>query len=442
MATTNSLPLSGKPCTCGKKHQFNSQIITGKGVISEIPDVLKNYGATFPYIIFDVNTYKVAGENLCKILRDNGINYASFCYEGNSLEPDENAVEKALTNMPVDCDMVIGVGSGVINDISKIVSDKKHKKFIIVATAPSMDGYASSSSSVIFGGVKTTVSSHPADVIIGDIDVLKNAPIDMLISGVGDMLAKYVSICEWRIGALICDEYYCEEIAKLVRDSVKQVVESADSLLSRDETAVSKVFDALIIGSVAMNYAGISRPASGTEHYISHVLDMRGVEFKSPVKFHGVQCAFGTLVTVKLYEKLKNVMPNKEKALEYAKNFNLDEWNKKLKSLLGKSAINLIELEKKEKKYDCQKHQKRLDKIIDNWDKILKIIDEEIPSLNELESLMKKLGLPTSAKQLSIDNALLPEIFRATKDIRDKYVLSRLLWDLGIIDEFADSLYK
>ena len=55
---------------------------------------------------------------------------------------------------------------------------------------------------------------------------------------------------------------------------------------------------------------------------------------------------------------------------------------------------------------------------------------------------MKKLGLPTSAKQLSIDNALLPEIFKATKDIRDKYVLSRLLWDLGIIDEFADSLYQ
>ncbi len=437
MLITELNNMNHAPCPCGKEHTFDSKIITGRGVIGKVPDEVKKTGAKKPYILSDKNTYNAAGEEVCRLLDTAGIAYYSFTFNEDRLEPDEKTVGAAFMNLPYDCDLIIAIGSGVINDTAKILSAHTGLKFIIVATAPSMDGYASNTSSVTRGGVKISLPSRCADVIVGDTDILKKAPIKMMISGVGDMLAKYISICEWRIASLICGEYYCEKIAALVRDSLKAVTESADSLLTGGEDAVAALFEALTVSSVAMNYAGLSRPASGAEHYISHIIDMRGAEFGLPVELHGIQCALGTLITLRIYEKLRNVTPCKEKALRYAESFDTQKHNIRLRNLLGRSAESLIELEKKEGKYDACKHHARLSIILEKWDEILKIIGEELPSADSVETLMTKLGLPTDISGIGVDADLLPEIFHASKDIRDKYVLPRLLWDLGIIDEFT-----
>ena len=111
------------------------------------------------------------------------------------------------------CDLFLAVGSGVINDVCKVVSFACGKPQMVVATAPSMDGYASSSSSMHVNEVKTTVYNHCPTAIVADTDIVSQAPMRMLWAGLGDMIAKYVSICEWRMANLIIDEYYCEEIA-------------------------------------------------------------------------------------------------------------------------------------------------------------------------------------------------------------------------------------
>jgi len=184
-----------------------------------------------------------------------------------------------------------------------------------------------------------------------------------------------------------------------------------------------------------MKFAGISRPASGIEHYLSHIWDMRGVEFGLPVEFHGIQCAVGTLIAVELYEKIKNIKPNKQKALSYAEAFDFSLWSDTLREFLGKGAESMIKLEEKEGKYNLEKHKKRLDVIIEKWDDILKIINEELPPISDLYMLFDKVGLPKSMEEIKIDKEILPKTFKSAKDIRDKYVLPRLCWDLGIIDE-------
>jgi glycerol-1-phosphate dehydrogenase [NAD(P)+] len=338
-------------------------------------------------------------------------------------------------NYDPSCDAVIAVGSGVINDTGKILAATGNKPYIIVGTAPSMDGYASATSSMTRGGLKISLPSKSADVIVGDLDILKNAPMHMLVSGLGDMLAKYISICEWRIANLITGEYYCEEIAGLVRTALKKCVDNAKGLLERNEEAVKAVFEGLVIGGIAMTYAGVSRPASGVEHYFSHVWDMRGVEFGEKVELHGIQCAVGTLLAAKYYEKLKAIKPNKEKALAYATAFDYSAYSAQLTEFLGKGARSMRELEKTEGKYDLDRHAKRIDIIIANWDRMLKIIDEEIPASAELDELFSLIGAPKTVREIGIDPSTVPFTFKATKDIRDKYVLSRLCWDLGIIDE-------
>ena len=228
--------------------------------------------------------------------------------------------------------------------------------------------------------------------------------------------------------------------AELVRSSLKKCVDNAEGLLKRDENAVKAVFEGLIICGAAMKFAGLSRPASGIEHYLSHIWDMRGAEFGTPIELHGIQCALGTLISVKLYEKIKNITPDKKKALNFAKGFDFEKWSEELKVFLGKGAESMIALEEKEGKYNLESHKKRLDIILDNWEKIKKIMEEELPPSTKLLELFRKIGMVETAKEIGIDEAILPQTFKATKDIRDKYVLSRLCWDLGIIDEVAEEI--
>ena len=421
-------------CPCGKKHSLTvSKIVAEKGAISQVPALVAEFNAKKPFILADANTFAAAGSRVCAALAEGKIPYSQYVFPTGEIEPDEKAVGSAIMHFDPSCDLVIAVGSGVINDIGKILANTADLPYFIVGTAPSMDGYASATSSMSMDGLKVSLSSKCADVIIGDIDVLKAAPIHMLKSGLGDMLAKYISIAEWRIAKEITGEYYCERVAELIRVALKRCVDNADGLLKREAEAVKAVFEGLVIGGVAMAFAGVSRPASGVEHYFSHVWDMRGLEFGSKVDLHGIQCAVATHIAAGLYEKVLDITPDKEKALAYAKAFDYSTWAKELQVFLGSAADTMIALEAKEEKYSAEKHQARLEIILEKWDTLCRIMKEEIPTQKEIAAILTQIDAPMTPAQIGIDCDLLTT-FKATKDIRDKYVLSRLLWDLGLLE--------
>jgi len=433
--------LGSVQCSCGKAHDIAiDDVVIGRGALARLPEFLSKYGAKKPFILADCNTYKAAGEQVAGLLDRHSIAHAQFVFPDDHLEPDEQAVGSAVMHFDPTCDLVIGVGSGVINDIGKILSNVTGKRYIIVGTAPSMDGYASATSSMSRDGLKVSLPSRCADVIIGDTDILKNAPEHMLKSGLGDMLAKYVSITEWRIANLITGEYFCERVAQLIRAAVKKCVDNAAGLLKREEAAVEAVFEGLVIGGVAMAYAGVSRPASGVEHYFSHVWDMRGLEFGTPVDLHGIQCAMATQKAVELYEAIKTMTPDREKAAAAVAAFDLEDWNNQLRDFLGQSGETMIAQERKERKYDKSTHPARFEKIAANWQNILDILDEELPTAAQLSKVMDTIGISTDLNTLGVDRECARMTFKATKDIRDKYVLSRLAWDLGVLDELAGRL--
>ncbi len=422
-------------CKCGKVHRSSvKEVFGGSGAISRLPVAIAKLGGTKAFILADENTFAAAGDKVTAALDGAGIPYAEYVLKSGCM-PDEKTIGSSFAHFDNSCDVVIGVGSGVINDTSKLVSKVSRRPYISVATAPSMDGYASVTSSMDIDGLKTSLKTKCAEIIIGDTDVLKNAPMRMLRAGLGDMLAKYVSICEWRISHLVTGEYYCEYIASLIRTALKECVDNADRLINRDEKAVEAVFRGLILAGQGMEYAENTRVASGMEHSLSHIWDMRDLAFHTKSDLHGIQCGVATLIAAKCYEQLVKIKPCREKAMTYAKNFDLDEWNEQLRAFIGKGAEAMIALDKKEKKYDLAKHEARLDRIIDGWDEILKIVSDELPSSARIEEILNAIGAPTSCEQIGVDPSTLPMTFRAAKDLRDKYILPRLCWDLGILDE-------
>ncbi len=428
-------------CSCGREHRAQiEEVVIGSGVIGRIAEFVQRLGGTKPFLLADVNTFAAAGRQICDALEAALLPYGKYVFPDERLEPDEKAVGGAVMHFDASCDLIVAIGSGVINDIGKILSNLTDRKYIIVATAPSMDGYASATSSMSMDGLKVSLDSRCADVIIGDTDILAAAPLQMLKSGLGDMLAKFVSIAEWRIAHIITGEYYCERVAELIRRALSKCVAHAEGLLQRDKQAVEAVFEGLVIGGVAMAYAGVSRPASGVEHYFSHVWDMRGLEFGAPVDLHGIQCAMATLQAVKLYEELKKITPDERLAKEYVDNFSLDDWNTQLRAFLGNSSQTMISREMKEGKYNKSTHPARFAVIAGNWDEILRIIDEELPSYTQLTLLLDTIGIPKELSSMGVDRETAKLTFKATKDIRDKYVLSRLAWDLGVLDNLSEKL--
>ncbi len=431
----------GFPCTCGRRHASAvREILLERGAVARVAEVVRRQGGTRPFLIDDGNTHEAAGERVAAVLRREGMEHGGFTFGRERIEPDEAALGLALIPFDRRCDCIVGIGSGTINDISKMAARITGLPYVIVATAPSMDGFASATSSMMLRGSKVSLDSTCAAAVVADLDILAKAPERLLQAGLGDILAKYVSICEWRISHLINGEYFCPEIAALIRGNVRKCAASARGLVQRDPEAVRDVMEGLILSGMAMAFAGLSRPASGVEHYFSHIWDMRAAEHLGPGDLHGIQVGVATLLALRVYDIVRDLAPDRNKALASVERFSYREWADVLRGFLGAGAEELIRKEKDEGKYDRAKHARRLEVICDRWQEIQAIIAEELPASRGIRDFMASLRMPLEPRDIGIGSEETKLSFRATKDIRDKYVASRLLWDLGVLEEVAARL--
>ena len=425
----------GHDCACGRHHSMVMDFLRIEpGAVKYIPEGLKAIGGTKPFIVCDNHTKAAAWSFVEPVLKEAGIEYTLYCFPFDHVEPDEHAVGSLTMAFDPSCDCVMGIGSGVINDCCKVLCHAIGCKQMIVGTAPSMDGYASNSSSMIRERIKVSLYNAAPAAIICDIDIIKNAPMRMLWAGFGDMLAKYIAICEWRISNMVTGEYYCENIANLMRASLKKIVDNAPGLKTRDEKAVQATVEGLVLSGVAMSYAGISRPASGLEHYFSHLWEMMALDRGTDYELHGIQVGVGTLITLKLYDDIRNIKPSREVAEKFINEFTNEDWEKMIRKIFGQAAETVIKQEHAIfHKNDKDRHAVRLTKILEGWDDILRFIDEELPETEKIAALMKDLGMPMVPADIDINEEDTVNAFIGSRDIRDKYLSSTMLWDLGLL---------
>ena len=429
-------------CACGKKHAPGvKKVFIEAGAVKRLPGLVKEFGGTKVFIVSGHDTYAAAGDAVTGLLSDAGIPFTKYVFPVSPVKPTEFSVGAAVMHFDYSCDFVVGVGSGVINDVSKILAKCAGLPYISVATAPSVDGYVSCTSSMEMDGLKISLPSRVPDVVIGDLDILTKAPMKLLVSGVGDMAAKIISLKEWRLAKLIVGEYYCPVVSAMMENALNKVLGSAEGLKNREPEAVKTVMEGLIIAGMAMNYADVTRPASGMEHYFSHIWDMRSLAFpECQVETHGNQAGLGALYTLKLWDYIaKHVIPDREKALKAASEFSVDEWNEELLKFIGPGANAMIENEKRDGKYAPEKHEKRLEIILSHWDEIVGIITEP-PHFDEVYAMMADIGAPLSARDFGYTEEEIKTTMKMTKDIRDKYVTTRILWDLGELDSVAEKM--
>ena len=427
-------------CACGKQHYSRlSDFVTGSGILSDaLPAMLTKYNVTHPFVLCDRDTYAAGGETVCALLAGIGLSYTLHIIQRTHPSPDERIVGEAVMHCGKDCDGVIAVGGGVINDTCKILASARRIPDIYVSTAPSMDGYASATSSMERDNLKISLDSQCPNAVLCDADILATAPAHMVCSGIGDMAAKITSLAEWKMASYIVGDYYCATVADMVDDALHTCLREGEAAVHGDHAALCRLAEGLVLSGVAMNYAGISRPASGMEHYISHILDMRALAFGTPADLHGIQCGIGTLYTLRgyeiLFDKLGGRTPDIELALDAAKSFDRDAWNGRLREIVGPGAQAMIANEDAYGFYKPENHRARLQNIVDHWDEIAAAL-HAMPSSAEITAFFRRIGHPTTAAEIGVSAAEMENAFRMAKDIRPKYILGHLLWDLGMTDE-------
>ena len=428
----------GYECECGRHHEAGLKFLKiGRNAVQFVPQAMKAIGISRPFVVCDQNTKAAAWEKVRAELDKAGVAYQLFCFEQAHVEPDEHSVGALCMAFDPACDGVMAIGSGVINDCCKVLAHAIGCPQMVVGTAPSMDGYASNSSSMIQNRVKVTLYNACPGAIIADTEIMKDAPARMLWAGLGDMLAKYIALCEWRISHMVTGEYYCESVAGLMRSSLAKIVANAPRLMERDPEVIGAVAEGLILSGLAMAFAQISRPASGLEHYFSHLWEMMALDRGTPYDLHGIQVGVGTVLSMKVYQKLRTVTPDRAKAEAHMAAYDRAAWEQQIHRIFGKTAGEIISIEDKTKKNDAGRHAKRLDNIINHWDEILKIIDEELPDYDTLYSLMAATGMPMKASDINVPMVDVIDAFVGSRDIRDKYLTSSMIWDLGWTEEFA-----
>jgi glycerol-1-phosphate dehydrogenase [NAD(P)+] len=431
------LAIDGHECACGHQHGTELRCLKiGPGAIRSLQDALLVLEAHKPFVVCDKNTYAAAWSHVAPLLEAARIPYVLHLLEHTQVEPDEFTIGSLCMAFDTGCDVIMAIGSGVINDCCKVLAHVSGRRSIVIATAPSMDGYASNSSSMIQNRVKVSLYNSCPSAIIADTDILKDAPMRMLQAGLGDMLAKHISLCEWRISHIVTGEYYCENIAGLVRTSLKKCISAADGLERREPAAIQSITEGLVLSGIAMSYAKFSRPASGLEHYFSHLWEMMALDRGKGFELHGIQVGVGTYLTLRLYDAIRLMVPSRLKAEAFIAGFDNSAWEEEMRGIFGKAADAIITDEHtKFHKNDPPRHAVRLHAILTNWNEIQTIISQELPATVTIRQLMNKMHMPMTPADLGISPEDTQAAFIGSRDIRDKYLTSSLLWDLGLLHE-------
>lgn len=398
-------------CGCGRPHSCPiERIAIGKDALELLPELLAGYGRVL--LVADRNTWRVCGERAygmipcakeALVLSDNG----------KLVIPDEEKIAEISERVSGDTEVIVGVGSGVINDLCKIVSFRRDLPYFIVATAPSMDGYASSGSALILDGMKVTLNARPPKAIIADTRVLSEAPLDMIQAGYGDIMGKYSALNDWKLSALINGEYLCQRIWDLTYATAEELRPLAGRLLKRDAEAVGKLMEALVIVGIMMSFAGCSRPASGSEHHLSHFFEVTGILNGEPYFSHGIDVLYSSVKTAQLREEIVRLTPRKR---EISRTLLLSE----MKRIYKDTAPGMIALQDGIGRYVTDDSEA----VYGKWDGIVEIL-KEAPSVEETLRMVSGIGLDYSDFLKTYGPAKIRDAVNYAKDIKDRYTV---LW--------------
>jgi glycerol-1-phosphate dehydrogenase [NAD(P)+] len=275
--------------------QLPREVIVGRGTIKRIPELLQRLKISgTALIIAGKKSNEIAGEKVRDLLSQSGMSVDTFLVKKVTTR-EVLMVEKQIKSWGPR--VVIAVGGGTKIDAAKLSSSYQNIPFISVPTTLSHDGIASPLASVKGAKKPFSIMAQAPLAIIADINIIAQSPWRSVISGCGDVIAKYTAVKDWWLAHSEKEEYYGEYAASLALMSTKLVTEKVSLIKPGNHKGLRLLLEALVSCGVAMSIAGSSRPCSGSEHLFSHALDV----IDCPHAMHGEQCGVGSILAAYLH---------------------------------------------------------------------------------------------------------------------------------------------
>jgi glycerol-1-phosphate dehydrogenase [NAD(P)+] len=398
-------------CECGLVHETSIRDIQiGSGMVHRVGEILKKNG--FPreiLLVADRNTLKAA-DGILESLQDFSVE--QYIYD-NLRVADMKHVQQLEALVQGRDVGILSVGTGSVNDPCRLAAARQNKMLCIFGTAPSMDGFASYSSPLVENGFKASYPAKSPEVVIGDTKILADAPNELKSAGFGDMISKYVALIDWQVSTLVTGELYCEKVAGLTRQAVDELMEMADKVTEKDEETAGKIMEALLKTGIGMSFTQNSRPASGAEHIISHVIECIELQDGIVPNYHGDDVGVCTLETLKFYNELA------EKAQIETCKEDVD-WDA-IYGFYGTMAEDVRKLNEPDNIIDLVDPETLRQK----WSQIVEII-RSVPSYEECKAAMEKAGCKITVADIGKDEKFFRDCMYYSPFMRRRMTLLRM----------------
>lgn len=282
-------------CSCGGAHKLLTELIVSElGATQRLIEYASACSSdpSQILIICDENTKKYA----LPIKASLGCELYTFPKNAHANEIFTADLGAYIDDLPFSPTLMIACGSGSVHDITRFCAYKAKIPFVSYPTAASVDGFVSAVAAMTMYGQKLTYPSAAPIALFADPDVYSTAPVRLTASGAGDVIGKITALYDWRAAELLCGEALCPEIYGIMEEALDAVIKAAEHHADARDFA-EKVMNGLILSGIAMQLQGSSRPASGSEHHMSHFWEMHVINNETSA-LHGEKVGVGTVLAL------------------------------------------------------------------------------------------------------------------------------------------------
>ncbi len=401
-------------------------IYVGRDAVSQLVQYCAERQLTRFALVADTNTYAALGERVEQALTAAGYDVTRIVLAGDEVIADERYVVETLLRAPLGDCTFLAVGSGTLTDIARFVSHRSGRAFISLPTAPSVDGFASIGAPLVLRGVKQTITAQAPVALFADLETLMNAPRRLIAAGYADMIAKFTSLADWKLGALLWNEPFDDGIYQRVQAAVESCVRQTEAVAQASEDGIRGLIDALIESGVCMLEFGDSRPASGAEHHASHYWEMKLLREGRPAVLHGAKVGYALTLIAAQYGRLRAISrADMLDRLEAAALPARDQEIAAVRQGFGDMAGDVIQEHRAFVDMTPERFEQVKQRIAVEWDKI-QAIAATVPPPETIAGYLRAVDAPVTPAALTLADDEVPLGLIYGHYLRDRFTVMKL----------------
>jgi glycerol-1-phosphate dehydrogenase [NAD(P)+] len=423
-------------CECGQVHQLQTRttLLARKALESAADLLAEKFGRSAKvWVLSDRNTEAAAGARWKSALK--GARLSGRVLDGKpKVHPTTELVAELEADVRANApQLLVSVGSGVISDLVKRVSFLTEVPNWCVATAPSVDAYSSATASIRVNDFHSATPARISEVIVADLDVIEKAPRVMVLSGLGDLLAKFVAYLDWNLSRIVAGEHYCPLVSEVALGSARTALQAGRTLDEDPSAAVSALMDAALTSGFAMQSTGGSRPAASAEHTMAHFWETAHAARNEALDLHGVLAGAASHMVLFAYERfyagLEGFQPNIPARLVA---FDREPaWEKTVEPALA-PYMGKIREEMAGRSLDRAGLAGRLEAFVAGRAEIMALARSVTKELRAAADLLRKMDHLYDFRDIDIPTDLVLLPFRNTRLLRHRYSTFDLAYELGL----------